>query len=348
MPEPTEYTNMSGSNDNGVIRSKLFGGFDKKEVFQFIDEIKRDSNAKIEELKAENEKLKAAAKSQKSELQSKDETIKQLQSELDDINAKLSSLDIDGGSDGKTPEDSIDYFKTRLEKTLDECAKLRGDAENTKSEFNRLSEICEQMKASNLQLIDENRALLADAKTLDDKQKQLNAQLEAMDKKVLQYEQSNAGFINEISRLKAVGHELSKRLLDSEENAAYKRRYEEASQKVLSAQSEIAALKSLLDDEMNRRDTLESAIRELASIDFSVFDSACAQLGDIIDASQSVRTSVYTALEKCGETGDGSENKPNYSDVKHAANEQLISEMLSQIERANQIINNNKHENTNQ
>lgn len=336
---------MSGSNDNGVIRSKLFGGFDKKEVFRFIDEIKRDCNAKIEELQTENASLKAATESHAAELNDRDKKIKLLQNELDDIKNKLSALNTDGDGENATAEDSIDYFKTRLEKALEESATLRSQAENAKSEFRRLSEICEQMKASNLQLIDENGKLSAQTKSLDDKQKQLYAQLEMMDKKVLQYEQNNAKFLAEISRLKAVGQELSKRLLDSEENAAYKRRYEEASQKVLSAQSEIAALKELLDDEMSRRDTLESAIRELAAIDFSVFDSACAQLGDIIDASQSVRSSVYSALEKCGENTDNTGSAQSLSDLKHAANDELISEMLRQIERANQIINNSKQEN---
>ena len=337
---------MSDSNDNGIIRSKLFGGFDKKEVFRFIDEIKRDCNAKIDEYKEENTALKSEAEEHAAQIKSKDEKILLLQNELDDIKAKLSALNLDGdGDDGKTAGDSIDYFRTRLEKSLDEAAVLRSRAEKSKSEFRSLSEVCEQMKASNLQLIDENERLSALTKTQDDKQKQLHAQLEAMDKKVLRYEQNNAGFVNEISRLKAVGQELSKRLLDSEQNASYKRRYEQASQKVLSAQSEIAALKELLDDEMSRRDTLESAIRELAAIDFSVFDSACAQLGDIIDASQNVRSSVYSALEKCGENTENSGGSAAYSDIKNAENNELISEMLRQIERANQIISESRQEN---
>lgn len=339
---PAEYTIMSGSNDNGVIRSKLFGGFNKKEVFKFIDEIKRECNAEKEKLSEENKALKAEIESHTAQMQSKEDKINLLQSELNDINEKLSALKIDGGEN-----DNADFISERLQKTLDESAKLRKEAETARSDNDELKKLLEQMKTSNLQLIDENEKLSAQIKSLCDKQNQLYEQLSAMDKKVMQYEQNNTGFMHEITRLKAVGQELSKRLLDSEANAEYKRRYEEASQKVLSTQSEIAALKELLDDEMSRRDTLESAVRELAAIDFSVFDSGCAQLGDIIGASQNVRSSVYTALEKCGESRLDTDSKPDYADLKHAANEELISEMLSQIERANQIINNNMHNNKN-
>lgn len=301
---------MSNASEFGFFRRRLFGGFRKKEVFSFVDKLQSDHNAEVLQL---NEKLAAVQEELESERSadgSRARQVEQLETQLADVKSVLA------------------------------------EGEAVGADYEKLSDLCRQMKNANSEMQQLNLRLKSRNDELESRVGELSAQLEAMDRRAVQYENTHSALMDEIYRLKDFVKELGKRLKENEDYSVYKTRFEELTERSTGLEAETASLRKLLDGERARKNQLESAIRDLASIDFSVFDDASMKLTDIVGASKSVRASVMAALKKCGENVDSPDDQPSVESDRAPSvnitagidNDALIDEMLKQIEHTNQLI----------
>lgn len=255
---------MSEAGENGVFRSKVFGGFDKKQVFAFFNELKRQFGVEKEDLQKENKRLLDENEQAKAKIEELSDSLDKLENEQNDTLQALNQLQNDLAK-------RVDDASDKLRESIDENAKIKTGYDKLSDDYAALKDICIRLKESNAATLAEYEKLKSDNVLLAQSTKKMMNQLEAADNRAKFYEQSNKELILEIERLKGISKSLSERLRENDSRESYRQRYDDLTQKVLSTQSEISALKNILDDEHDRREKLEAALDELDNIDISKY-----------------------------------------------------------------------------
>ncbi len=255
---------MSEAGENGVFRSKVFGGFDKKQVFAFFNELKRQFGVEKEDLQKENKRLLDENEQAKAKIEELSDSLVKLENEQNDTLQALNRLQNDLAK-------RVDDASDKLRESIDENAKIKTGYDKLSNDYAELKDICIRLKESNAATLAEYEKLKSDNVLLAQSTKKMMNQLEAADNRAKFYEQSNKELILEIERLKGISKSLSERLRENDSRESYRQRYDDLTQKVLSTQSEISALKNILDDEHDRREKLEAALDELDNIDISKY-----------------------------------------------------------------------------
>ena len=255
---------MSEAGENGVFRSKVFGGFDKKQVFAFFNELKRQFGVEKEDLQKENKRLLDENEQAKAKIEELSDSLDKLENEQNDTLQALNRLQNDLAK-------RVDDASDKLRESIDENAKIKTGYDKLSDDYVELKDICIRLKESNAATLAEYEKLKSDNVLLAQSTKKMMNQLEAADNRAKFYEQSNKELILEIERLKGISKSLSERLRENDSRESYRQRYDDLTQKVLSTQSEISALKNILDDEHDRREKLEAALDELDNIDISKY-----------------------------------------------------------------------------
>lgn len=165
-------------SENGVFRTKFFGGFNKKDVLNYFEQLKAETSAENSDVAKENEKLRA-------EIEVKNKKIEELLNKLDFYSDKATELEMQVADltisneknanlesalfeANKALAESED-FKSRFEELSRKILKIKSDFIMKESEFKKLESKYNALK-SEIQLLpsaDEN--VLADAKTSLDK-----------------------------------------------------------------------------------------------------------------------------------------------------------------------------------
>lgn len=133
--------------EKGVFRTKLFGGFNKKDVLAYFDELQNEKNQKGNEALVENEALKEqmALKTDKinelldkvAELNKKIEGLEKENEELIVENHKNNNLESALFEANRALAQSEDY-KTRFEEVTRKVLKIKSDLIVKESDFKKL------------------------------------------------------------------------------------------------------------------------------------------------------------------------------------------------------------------
>lgn len=134
-------------SEKGVFRTKLFGGFNKKDVLKYFEELKSEQTGISQQVVVENEQLKTeiSVKEQKvQELLEKNDELSKKNSELEEKVASLSqendknaNLEAALNEANKALAESED-FKSRFEELSRKILKIKSDLIMKESEYKRL------------------------------------------------------------------------------------------------------------------------------------------------------------------------------------------------------------------
>ena len=155
------------ADKNGLFRKKMFGGFNKKDVFKFYDDLKKEHNDgvgvlknDVEALEAENALLKEKIASYEADIAS----VKEKEEKIAELNAKLESknemLDTAAASleQMKAVCDDNEQLKLQCSQLENEVATMQRKLRNTVQLASVKSEL-EKQKAQNTALKDKIAAL---------------------------------------------------------------------------------------------------------------------------------------------------------------------------------------------
>lgn len=114
-------------SENGVFRTKLFGGFNKKDVLKYFEQLKVEQKDESKDIVVENEQLKA-------EIELKNQKISELLGKIDSYSEKNTVLE-----DKVAQLNAENDKNANLESALYEANKALAESEDYKSRFEELS-----------------------------------------------------------------------------------------------------------------------------------------------------------------------------------------------------------------
>lgn len=180
-------------SDQGVFRTKIFGGFNKKDVLNYFEQLKSEIGAENDDIAKENEQLKAELdeKSKKiSELLEKTDfyidKVKELEKtvlELSESNKKNANLESALFEANRALAQSED-FKSRFEELSRKILKIKSDFIMKESEYKKLENKYNALKSEILLLPNTDEDDLAEVKSALDQINNAMAQAQSLNNTV--------------------------------------------------------------------------------------------------------------------------------------------------------------------
>lgn len=311
---------MDSVNDLGLLKSKVFGGFDKKSVFGYVEELSKKHNAEKQELESRISSLEQQLESVNEQLKVKNDELSEKDNELEQMKNRL--------------EEHISHELKSAEiaavSQLDEQNRAYAELQ---SKYEQKTAENDGLKAENERLKAENDKITSDFQSLSDIYRQL-------DRSVSQIEQNSEQINSENGRLKQDVSDLSAKLSNVQtREEMLKQSQQQTDEKLSNVSSQLneymqncTKLQGMLDRQNACLTRLKSTVSQISNIDFSAVEEIEKQVGSVIEIINQIKSAVGIAMCDCTPSDDSN------TETQAVISEISVDSMNEQRRKANEIL----------
>ena len=278
---------MDGMNDLGLLKSKVFGGFDKKSVFSYFESISKKYGEEKKEQQERIDELEQLLDEKKKLLDLKNKELAEKDSELEDTKKQLQ-------------EHISNELKSAQAEAVGQLEEQKKDYEQLKGEYDKITSELEAAKEENVRLKSDNDSICADFRQLSEIYKQL-------DKNVSQIEQSNVSLKSANDKLSKDVTELSAKLDSAQSREQMLMQSQQQTDDKLNTVSaqlndymqNCTCLQRMLDEQDVCLNRLKGTVSRISNMDFSAVEDIQRQVGNVIDIISQIKSAVGTAMLDC-------------------------------------------------